>query len=126
MGFRPLPPQRLPDVGRSRAGPHIRARKRWGDRLTISCLCCNSEVGPPSPLPNRQAAFIDDALALTGYPCRRIDRVCIVSPPITRRTFGAISIARARRVPSNAVASGIAARGQPKCSTFLSVTAPRR
>jgi hypothetical protein len=60
MAFRPLPPQRPPDIGRGRAGPHIRFGKRRGDRLTISCLfAAIAEVGPPFPLRARQAAFID-------------------------------------------------------------------
>ena len=37
MGFRPLPPQSPRDIGRSRAGPHIRFGKRRGDRFAISC-----------------------------------------------------------------------------------------
>ncbi|PBB14206.1 hypothetical protein CK231_10845 [Mesorhizobium loti] len=36
-GFRPLPPQRPPDIGRSRAGPPTRFRKRRGDRFAIPC-----------------------------------------------------------------------------------------
>jgi hypothetical protein len=32
MGFRPLPPQRLPDISRSHAGPHTRFGKR---RVTV-------------------------------------------------------------------------------------------
>lgn len=35
MGFRPLPPQRPPDIGRSRAGPHTRLGSDGGDRFAI-------------------------------------------------------------------------------------------
>src|SRR5579859_5259134 len=48
MGFRPLPPQRLPDIGRSRAGPHTRFGKR---RVTVlpspAIFAAIAEVGPP-------------------------------------------------------------------------------
>ena len=33
MGFRPLPPQWLQDIGRSHAGPHTRFGKRRGGRF---------------------------------------------------------------------------------------------
>src|SRR6185436_7366694 len=36
MGFRPLPPQWLQDIGRSHAGPHTRFGKRRGGRFSPS------------------------------------------------------------------------------------------
>src|SRR5215472_6947345 len=37
MGFRPLPPQWLQDIGRSHADPHTRFGKRRGDRFHHLC-----------------------------------------------------------------------------------------
>ena len=47
MGFRPLPPQWLQDIGRSHAGPHTRFGKRRGSRfLHLLPIVAMALVGP--------------------------------------------------------------------------------